>query len=62
MEFTKKNMCRKAVKKLNQLVYKGRTIVVDLAVNKEAFQKANDDGTDTKMEVEQDAPTAEVKA
>ena len=55
-------MCRKAVKKLNQLVYKGRTIVVDLAVNKEAFQKANDDGTDTKMEVEQDAPTAEVKA
>jgi len=34
-------MCRKAVKKLNQLNYKGRTIIVDLAVNKETFEKAN---------------------
>lgn len=39
VEFTKKNMCRKAVKELNQKLYKGRTIIVDLAVNKDTFQK-----------------------
>lgn len=40
VEFSKKNMCRKAVKELNQLSFKGRTIVVDMAVNKETFKQS----------------------
>jgi hypothetical protein len=44
VEFSKKNMCMKAIRTLNQMNYKGRTIIVDLAVSKDVFQKTQ--GTD----------------
>ena len=34
VEYTNKNMCLKAIKELNATNYKGRTIVVDMAVCK----------------------------
>lgn len=65
MEFTKKNMCLKAIKSLNQLLYKGRTIIVDIAVSKDEYQSANPDSKDlkaeqpaTKMEVEEETKQA----
>lgn len=40
-----KNECLRIIKKLNGTSYKGRTIVIDMAVSKENFmtEKLNDD-------------------
>lgn len=66
IEFTSKNMCLKAIKALNQTVFKGRTIVADMAVSKEEFKRAEGENTvgkeeegdgkvvTTKMEVEEE--------
>lgn len=32
-------MCLKAIKQLNQTVYKGRTIIVDMALGKNIYSK-----------------------
>ena len=37
VELGKKNLCAKAIKDLNGSKYKGRTIVLDMAVSKETF-------------------------
>lgn len=42
VEFTTKNMCLKAIKELNQKLYKGRTIIVDMAVSKDEYKKVEE--------------------
>ena len=37
IEFTNLRECQKAIKELNGKLYKGRTIVVDMAVSKKNF-------------------------